>query len=206
MNETTDTTSAAAEEAAAAETSETKVYADDQDSAADVEQSTAETVPRTTEVTGAGYVLNLADIENIARITHDASRDKTLAPPFDELDEHVRNELVHQMEDAFDGKPGAMALDQTAVGIADAIKHACDNLIADYLREPIKPATEHNKPGKPTGPRTLEEARALPVMGALMHASNRMLDVEDGGIVAFRDEDGTIRRVWIIEDGTLAKY
>lgn len=171
--------------------------------AADVEQPVpaAEQVLRGFEVTGLGYVLNLQDIEAVARVVQAIEQDT----PFDELDEAAASKLVAKIEDVLDGKLTLDSIPLAAMQVANAIKQACDTLIADYLRAPIELVTKHHTPVQTLGPRSIEEARALPMLGVLIEASSRPLDTDDGGIVAFKDHDGTTRRVFVLEDGTLAK-
>lgn len=223
MNETPDTTNAAADHAAAKQAqTETKVYADgttatgtpplpdespagtslDAVRAADVEQPVpaAEQVLRGFEVTGLAYVLNLQDIEAVARVVQAIEQDT----PFDELDEEAASKLVAKIEDVLDGKLTLDSIPLAALQVAGAIKQACDNLIQEYLRAPIELVVKHHTPVQPLGPRSIEEARALPIADLITNSA-RQLETEDGGIVAFKDHDNTTRHVFVLEDGTLAK-
>lgn len=186
----------------------------DEARAADVEQPTPELIISGCEVTGLGYVLNLHDIENIARIEHDAHRDMTLEAPFDELDEDQRNEKVTAVADALDEKPNAIALSALALQVASAIKDACDNLIDDFLRMPVEleQRVAHrvadllgDEPkAASSGIKTVEQARALPLV-SIEDIASVYEDGAPGDIEAFKDADGTTRRVVVMPDFTLAK-
>lgn len=156
-------------------------------------------------IVGLGYVLNLADVEAVARLAwvavmhhHDdvVGQDTNWA----DLADEDRQAFINKVEDVVDGKATAdEPFTQFAVLAADAIKSACDTLLHDYLRQDISPATGP----MPDGVRSVDEARALRIVEPTEIAYVYEAPAP-GHVEAFRDNEGTTRRVVVMPDGTLA--